>query len=478
MRLECGDRLQQKFGAAAPVPQAFAIVAVMRPGKLTPRRLEELTPSAQRRGTDADWGFRDSCTRETRAGRRDGRGGGGGRDGAAPRAWLGSQTAVEGVRLRTQHGPALSSRRGLGALPQARAQDGVRRSEDWLRERFFRHGGNADVIRQELESEHGIKICLRSVEKRVQCWRRELKAERRATVRFETRPGQQLQIDFGEARVWIAEERVRVHLFVATLGYSRRMHIRPSLRERQLDWFEGMEASFLRFGGVPSEVLLDNARALVEHHDAATREVRFNGRLHAFARYWGFQPRACAPYRARTKGKDERGVGYVKRNAIAGRRFPSWGAFVAHLERWNREIADQRVHGTTGEPPIARFAAEAGTLRPLGGRAPFGQLRDLVRKVRPDCAIDLDTNSYSVPWRLVGETVVVLVVAGRVIVRHAGEVVADHPLCAGRRQWITDRAHLAGLVGAGPTREAPASTPLPALLRPLAEYEAVAGGGW
>jgi hypothetical protein len=270
-----------------------------------------------------------------------------------------------------------------------------------------------------------------------------------------------------------------VHLFVATLGFSRRMQIRPSLRERQQDWFEGMEATFLRFGGVPTEVLFDNARALVEHHDAATREVRFNGRLHAFARYWGFQPRACAPYRARTKGKDERGVGYVKRNAIAGRRFPSWGAFVAHLERWNREIADQRVHGTTGEPPVARFGGEAGALRPLSGRAPFGQLRDLVRKVRPDCAIDLDTNSYSVPWRLVGETVQVMVLAGRVIVRHAGEVVADHPVCEGRRQRIDDRAHLAGLVGAGPVKEAPPpATPPAALLRPLAEYEAVAGGSW
>ena len=185
------------------------------------------------------------------------------------------------------------------------------------------------------------------------------------------------------------------------------------------------------------------------------------------------------PYRARTKGKDERGVGYVKRNAIAGRRFASWSAFVAHLERWTREIADQRLHGTTGEPPIARFVAEAGALRPLGGRAPFGQLRDLVRKVRPDCAIDLDTNSYSVPWRLVGETVSVVVLAGRVIVRHAGKIVADHPLCEGRRQWTTDPAHLAGLVGAGPTREAPASSASPpALLRPLAEYEAVAGGRW
>lgn len=372
--------------------------------------------------------------------------------------------------------------RAGGAKPFARRE---RRSvldghDDWLRERFFRHGGNADVVRQELASELGIVIGLRTVEKRVQCWRRELRAHKRATVRFETRPGHQLQIDFGEVRVWIGEERVRVHLFVATLGYSRRMHIRPSLRERQVDWFEGLEGAFLRFGGVPAEVLFDNARALVDHHDAATREVRFNGRLHAFARYWGFCPRACAPYRARTKGKDERGVGYVKRNAVAGRRFASWGSFEAHLEQWNREIADVRMHGTTGQPPIERFAGEASALRHLGGRVPFGQLRDLVRKVRPDCAIDLDTNSYSVPWRLVGETVQVVVLAGRVIVRHAGEVVADHRVCEGRRQRVVDRAHLAGLVGVGAQRLEPSASPPPppTLLRPLAEYEALVGGGW
>jgi transposase len=349
--------------------------------------------------------------------------------------------------------------------------------DEWLRERFFRHDGNADVVRQELASEHGIVIGLRSVELRVQRWRRELRAQKRATVRFETAPGQQLQIDFGDTRVWIGEERVRAHLFVATLGYSRRLHVRASLRERQADWFEGMEGAFLRFGGVPGEVLFDNPKALVEHHDAATREVRFNGRLHAFARYWGFVPRACAPYRARTKGKDERGVGYVKRNAVAGRRFASWAALEAHLERWVREVADRRVHGTTGVAPAERFAEEAGALRPLVGRAPFGQLRDLVRKVQADCAIDLDTNSYSVPWRLIGESVQVVVLGGRVVVRHAGVVVADHPLCRGRRQRIVERAHLAGVVGASGAVRA-AQAPPPALLRPLAEYEAVAGGSW
>jgi len=363
-------------------------------------------------------------------------------------------------------------------LPGRRsAFDGL---DAWLRERFFRHAGNADVIRQELAAEHGVVVCLRHVERRVAGWRRELKAQVRATVRFETPPGRQLQIDFGETRVWIGDAQLRVHLFVATLGFSRRMHIRPSLRERQTDWFEGMEGAFLAFGGVPTEVLLDNARALVEQHDAVTREVRFNARLHAFARHWGFRPRACAPYRARTKGKDERGVGYVKKNAIAGRRFESWPVFEAHLAAWTREIADQRVHGTTGELPIERFAREAPALRPLSGRASFGQLRDLVRRVQADCAVDIDTNSYSVPWRLIGETVQVTICAGRVVIRHAGEVVADHAICPGRRQRVTDRAHLAGVVGAeGAVRRiSPPALPPSSLLRPLAEYELAVGGGW
>lgn len=360
--------------------------------------------------------------------------------------------------------------------PRASALDGL---DEWLRERFFRHEGNADVIRQELESEHGIAISLRQVERRVREWRRELKAQKRATVRYETAPGHQMQIDFGDTRVWIGGERVRIHVFVATLGYSRRLHIRASQRQRQTDWFEGMEGAFLRFGGVPAEVLIDNAKALVEHHDAVTREVRFNARLHAFARYWGFRPRACAPYRARTKGKDERGVGYVKKNAIAGRRFETWAAFEAHLDRWTREVADQREHGTTGVAPAERFAAEAGALRPLSGRAAFGQLRDLVRKVQADCAIDLDTNSYSVPWRLIGESVQVVVLAGRVIIRHAGQVVADHALNRGRRQRIVDRSHFVGIAGVeGPVRLAPIEIAPAALLRPLAEYEAVVGGGW
>jgi len=241
-------------------------------------------------------------------------------------------------------------------------------------------------------------VSLRTVERAMAPLRQRLRAEARACLRFETPPGKQLQIDFGATTVPIAGAAVRVHLFVATLGYSRRPFVRAFRHERQSAWFDGMEGAFRRFGGVPQEVLFDNARSLVDHHDAATREVRFNERLHAFADYWGFRLRACAPYRARTKGKDERGVGYVKRNAVAGHAFLSWAAFEAHLEWWMREIADQRVHGSTGETPLTRFErAEAAALQKLDGRPPFRQVRELVRRVQPDCAVEVDRNSYSVP---------------------------------------------------------------------------------
>ena len=283
----------------------------------------------------------------------------------------------------------------------------------------------------------------------------------------------------------IGGEVARVFLFVATLGHSRRTFVRAFRHERQAAWLDGIEGAFRHFGGLPAEVLLDNARALVTHHDARTREVVFNERLHAFARYWGVRPRACAPYRARTKGKDERGVGYVKRNALAGREFASWAALEAHLAWWTREVADARIHGTTGEPPIARFERdEAAALRPIDGRPPFRQMRELC----PPGAVGLRRrgrhNAYSVPWRLIGERVQVTVAGGWVRIFHAGSEVAAHPEAAGRHRRLVEPAHFQGVPGfrrpdgePGPrARAMPGAEP--ELLRPLAEYERAVGGGW
>lgn len=361
-----------------------------------------------------------------------------------------------------------------------RALDGL---EAWLEAEFRKHKGNADVVHQELRRVHGIEVSLRTVERAVQPIRREMAAEAKATVRFETPPGKQMQCDFGQITVRIGGERVKAQLCVMTLGHSRRIYVVAHARERQANWLMSFEAAFVWFGGVPLQMLIDNARALVKHHNAETREVEFNGTFAAFCRHWGIKPKACAPYRARTKGKDERAVGYVKRNAIAGREFASWTELQDHLDRWCREIADVRIHGTTGERPIDRFvASEQSALQPLRGRVAFQRPREVVRKVGTDLCVEVDTNRYSVPYRFIGDRVSVLLAGQQVEIRQAGEVIATHPQGRGRREWFVTREHLEGVVVGHPARvqaaaAAPEEPPPEAeLLRPLSEYEALVGG--
>jgi hypothetical protein len=151
-----------------------------------------------------------------------------------------------------------------------------------------------------------------------------------------------------------------------------------------------------------------------------------------------------------------------------------------------REVADVRVHGTTGEPPIERFERdECATLRPLQAKAPFLQVRELARRVHTDACIELDTNRYSVPWKLIGESVTVVVAERQVRVLYAGQEVACHAQSPLRRTTVIERTHLIGIVGAhlaGVSWLAKAAPPPPAvpaeLLRPLQEYERVLGGAW
>lgn len=126
--------------------------------------------------------------------------------------------------------------------------------EGWLRERFIRHRGNADVVRQDLLAEKGLAVSRRTLQRAVQPYRQALRASALATTRFETPPGRQLQIDFGERLVEIGGAKIKAFVFVATLGHSRRLHVRAFRAEKQEHWFAGIESAFTTFGGVPEEV--------------------------------------------------------------------------------------------------------------------------------------------------------------------------------------------------------------------------------
>lgn len=334
-------------------------------------------------------------------------------------------------------------------------------------------GGNAAVVRR-LLGERGLAVSERTIQRAVADLRREHRIAALATVRVETPPGEQLQIDFGQKQIAIAGVRVRVFLLVAVLSYSRRLFVKPFLNERGDDWREGIAAAFVHFGGVPRVVLGDNARALVLGRDRTTGMVRFHPAYVAFCRDWDVQPRACAPYRARTKGKTEAGVKYVKRNALADQTFASFDALEQHLMVW-MALADRRRHGTTREAPISRFDRdEHDQLRPLPVRALPRRVERLRRRVALDAFVDLDTVRYSVPHRLVREYVEVLVEDERVQIFHGADLVATHVRAREPFARVVDPAHYAGLWRVAP---APATASLGLLGRDLADYAAIIAEG-
>ena len=335
-----------------------------------------------------------------------------------------------------------------GESAEVQVRPGARRLGDGQRreaEELFtgEAAGNAVVV-HELLTAQGVAASVRTVQRAVFEKRQRLRAEALATVRYETGPGEQTQADFGEKRVWIAGIQVKVFFLVAVLGYSRRIFVRAMLSERQGEWLSGLAAAFRHFGGVTRTLLVDNAGALVIRNDRQRRIVTLTSGFEAFCRGWGVKARACAPYRAQTKGKTEAGVGYVKGNALAARRFSSFDELQAHLLDWSVR-ADERVHGTTGEKPRERFEKE----RALMGALPDGGVvvpsRRLLRRVASDALVDVDTARYSVPYRLVKEDLEVLVLEEQIVIFRGTEEVARHRRAKEPREKVIDSRHYDGL---------------------------------
>jgi len=362
---------------------------------------------------------------------------------------------------------------GVQMRPAARrlSDEDIAKARTW----FATTAEGNGVVVQRLLRDAGCAVSVRTVQRVVAPIREAQRAADVATVRVETAPGAQMQVDFGEKRVTLAGTAVTVFLLVAVLSYSRRVFVKAFLRECQDDWRDGIAAAFTHFGGVPVRVLSDNARALVIGRDRATGTVTFHPAYLAFCRDWEVQPRACAPYRARSKGKVESGVKFVKRNALAGRTFDSFAALEDHLAAWIEE-ADQRIHGTTHERPMDRFVRdEQAVLRLLPARPLPRREQRVRRRVAADAFVDVETVRYSVPYRLVRDVVDVAVDEQTVRIFHGTDLVATHARTREPFARVLDPSHVAGLWRA--TAIQPVIEPtLAPLGRSLADYAAVIGG--
>jgi transposase len=269
--------------------------------------------------------------------------------------------------------------------------------DEWIRKRFPEVGYSAKVLHREL-CELGYEGSYVTVQRYVRPLRTAAQPEV-ATARYETAPGAQAQVDWGMLNVWIGTAKVKVHLFVMVLGYSRRIFARGYVNEKLGNLLDGHEAAFAHFGGRTESILYDNPRTIVLAKDEASGEVEWNRRFKDRMDFYGVEIKLCRYYRAQTKGKVESGVKYVKRNALAGRRFDSLDELNAWLTRWAMTIADERVHGTTYEIPRERFERdERMRMIAVDARPPSRECRSVRRQVATDGFVTIETNRYPVPY--------------------------------------------------------------------------------
>lgn len=320
---------------------------------------------------------------------------------------------------------------------------------EWLNRRAPQVGFSARVLFQELRAQRGFTGCYEVVKVAVRPLRSTASVAAITQMRFETAPGEQAQVDWGQVKVWLGGTPTCVHVFVMTLGYSRRAYAEGYLSERMDSLLSAHERAFDHFGGVCQSLLYDRMRTVTigtTEDDAGVRRAKLNATFQSFAGHWGFTIRLCRPYRAKTKGKVESGVKYIKGNFVPGRQFRDLEDFNAQLAEWQAEIADVREHGTTHRRPIDRFAEEAKALMPVAGHRSFLQAMVRERVVAEDWLVAIDANRYSVPFRLIGKTVQVAREGGSWVIRHKGKVVAEHVVLSGRAQLSVLPEHGPGAI--------------------------------
>jgi transposase len=244
-----------------------------------------------------------------------------------------------------------------------------------------------------------------------------------ATIRFETKPGEQAQVDFGVFTYEHEGKQHRVYAFVFVLSYSRMLYV-EFVEHQDLSTLIRCHIHAFETLGIPLVILYDNMRTVVTGRDEKG-QAQINPRFADFALAVGFTPRACQPYRPQTKGRVERSVGYLRQNFWPGRIFSSLNDLNQQISAWCKETANQRIHGTTGRRPCDMLEEEPLTAvwdPMLAARFAMEE-----RKVGRDGFVQYGGSRYGVPWHYAGQIVQVRETNAYIEILHNAQRIAIHP---------------------------------------------------
>jgi len=291
-------------------------------------------------------------------------------------------------------------------------------------------------------------------------------------VRFETPPGEQAQVDLAQFHVVFTDEpetpRI-IWLFSMVLGFSRLIWARFVVHQDLATVLRCHAAAFEALGGAPREILYDRMKTAVlgeGNHEG----IVYNRALIDLARHYGFYPKACRPYRAKTKGKVERPFRYIREDFFLARSFRNLADLNEQLRRWLDDVANSRRHATTRRIVNEAFAEEKPYLKPLP-LAPFRAVLRLERRISHEGMVSVGGNFYSVPDATRRRTVEVHTLAEEIRIFEDGALIAAHPVLEGCHQRRVAPGHRRS--GEQRRRGNAAQTGEVIVPRPLAFYDAV-----
>ena len=266
-----------------------------------------------------------------------------------------------------------------------------------------------------------------------------------AFLKLDFAPGEAAQVDWGEyATIAVGSTRRRLSFFVMVLCYSRRMYLEFTVSQTMEFFLQCHENAFAAFGGVAGRVMVDNLKSAVLQRLVGEAPV-FNPKYLDFSRHWGFEITPCNIRAGNEKGRVENGVGYVKKNLLAGLEMADFAALQPQAKLWVDTVADVRTHEATHQRPIERFEDERthlGALNPAG----FDLARICTVRANKQFRVPLDSNHYSVPAKNAGQRLTLKAYADRVCIYERDQLVARHPRSMDRHQDIEDPEHARALV--------------------------------
>ena len=263
------------------------------------------------------------------------------------------------------------------------------------------------------------------------CNKYKVEQSHKATIRFETNPGLQAQVDWKESKTMINKhgEAFVINIFLVLLGFSRMKYIELTIDRNQTTVFQALANSFRYFGGVPKEILFDNMKTVVDHAKSEYNNPIINSRFYEFSKDMGFQTILCRAFRPQTKGKVENLAKIMDRLDVYNNEFETLDELDEIIRELNLDLNNE-VSQATNEKPIERFKKEKEYLNPL----PIIDVlegyitKPVTRKVTKESMITYNKSKYSVSTKYIGKIVTLETKANTLYIYYNKELIKTHKI--------------------------------------------------